>query len=49
MIATVTKPPVLAAAAGVAVLAALVIGSRFKRARREKQLIRAIAEGKISL
>ncbi|BDH56659.1 DUF3618 domain-containing protein [Tsukamurella sp. PLM1] len=49
VVATVTKPPVLAAAAGVVVIVALVVGSKIRGARREKQLIRAIAEGKISL
>jgi hypothetical protein len=49
VVATVTKPPVLAAAAGVAVVVALVVVSRFKRGRREKEIIRALAEGRISL
>lgn len=49
VLATVTKPPVLAAAAGIALLVVLVVGSKIKGARREKQLIRALAEGKISL
>lgn len=46
---TLTKPPVLAAAAGVAAVVALVVVSRFKRGRREKEIIRALAEGRISL
>ncbi|GAA1090968.1 DUF3618 domain-containing protein [Tsukamurella spumae] len=49
VIATVTKPPVLAAAAGAVVLVIVVVGSRFARARREKQIIRALAEGRISI
>ncbi|GAB3135998.1 DUF3618 domain-containing protein [Tsukamurella serpentis] len=49
VLTTVTKPPVIAAAAGVALLAVLVIGSRIKRGRREKQIIKALAEGRISI
>ncbi|MET9325711.1 DUF3618 domain-containing protein [Tsukamurella sp. NPDC003166] len=49
VIATVTKPPVLAAAAGAVVLVLVVVGSRVARARREKQIIRALAEGRISI
>ena len=49
VVATVTKPPVLAAAAGVDVVVALVVVSRFKRGRREKEIIRALAERRISL
>ncbi len=49
VVATVTKPPVLAAAAGIAAVVALVVVSRIKRGRREKEIIRALAEGRISL
>ena len=49
VVSTLTKPPVLAAAAGVALLAVLAVGSRFKRGRREKKIIRALADGTISI
>lgn len=49
LVATATKPAVLAAAAGVVVIVALVVKSRVSRARREKQIIRALAQGKISI
>ncbi|WP_019203683.1 DUF3618 domain-containing protein [Tsukamurella sp. 1534] len=49
VVATLTKPPVLAAGAAVAALGVWFVGSRFARARRERKIIRGIAEGKISI
>ncbi|GAA4405119.1 DUF3618 domain-containing protein [Tsukamurella soli] len=49
VVATVTRPPVIAAAAGVGALVALVVLSRFARARREKKVLKALAAGKITI
>ncbi|MDF0529698.1 DUF3618 domain-containing protein [Tsukamurella sp. 8F] len=48
-VSTVTKPPVLAAAAGVGVLVALFVASRVTKARREKKVLKALAAGKITV
>ncbi len=48
-VATATKPPVLAAAAGVGLLVVLVVASRVRRGRREKKVLKALAAGKITI
>jgi hypothetical protein len=46
---TVTQPKVIAAVAGVGLLVSVVVLGRFRRVRRENQIIKAIAAGQITL